>query len=260
MTILFFVVYAGFIAWFAFLIAPAMAKMSGARLACRNPEWLSRQPEVAARLRRRRAPVLFSWLWGVALLGALSFAAFATEPLEAMTVVLILSIVASTLSFFIEIWSYARLNRLVPAPAKREADLKSTRHDDHVPAHWVNYWSAGLLAALALYAFAYSQDLVPLDLAVARMIGIGLIIVLSQVSNRMTRKQPPQPGARKVGIGVMAFCSLVVIGRIAQDFFEAPEFNEIWFWFFFAVAMQAGFALATIRGMRDARRQKSAAP
>jgi len=261
MTILFFVVYAGFIVCVCFWIPAASCMMTSARIAQRNPEWLCSQPEFAERLRRRRLPVIFSRLAGVVLLGALFVAAFAEKPLESMTIVMILSVVAATLSFLLDMWTYWRLNRLVPTPARRHADLKSTRHEEHMPAQWIRYWHAALLAAIALYGIAYMQELVPPGLAVARTIGIGLIIIASWFSSRVTRKLPPQTGQRKVGVGVMAFCSLVVIGRIAQDFFDAPQFNEVWFWFCFAVALQAGFALAAIRGIRQSKaRPPSAAP
>jgi hypothetical protein len=261
MTIMFFVVYAGFIGWVSFLVPWATSMMSSARIAQRNPEWLCSQPELAERLRRRRLPVVFSRLVGIVLLVALSFAAFAGEPLEAMTVVLIASLVAVTISFFLDMWSYWRLNRLVPTPAKRQADLQSTRHEKHMPTQWVGYWHATLFAAIGLYGLAYVQELVPLGLVVARTIGIGLIIVISWFSHRIARRLPPQPGQRKVAIGGMVFCSLVVLGRIAQDFFDAPQFNEIWFWFFVAVALQAGFVLATIRGIRESKgRPPKAAP
>jgi hypothetical protein len=261
MTILFFVVYAGFIGWVSFWIPWATSMMSSARIAQRNPEWLCSQPELAERLRRRRLPVMFSRVVGIVLLGALSLAAFTGQPLETMTVVLISSLVAATISFFLDLWSYWRLNRLVPAPAKREADLRSTRHEEHMPTQWVRSWHATLFAAIGLYGFAYLQELVPLGLAVARTIGIGLIIVISWFSHRVGRRLPPQPGQRKVGIGVMVFCSLVVLGRIAQDFFDAPRFNEIWFWFFVAVTLQVLFVLAAIRGIRESKaRPPKAAP
>lgn len=253
LTLLFFVVYAGFIGWFSFFITPATCRWNGARIAQRNPEWLCAQPVLAERLRRRTLPVLASRLVGVALLVALGFAALAGEPLEAMTVVLITSIVTATVFIFFEAWSYWRLSRRVPAPAKREADLGSTRHEDHMPMPWARYWYVALSAALALYALAYVAGLVPAGQAIARMIGIGLIIVVSWFSYRQARKYPAQPGQRKFGIAVMAFCLLVVAGRIAQDFFDAPQVNEIWFWFFFAVAMQVVFLISTVRWIRQAK-------
>ncbi len=63
-TIMFFIVYAGFIVCTSFLMAPAMYKLSGTRIAQRNPEWLSSQPALADRLRRRTLPVRLSWLAG----------------------------------------------------------------------------------------------------------------------------------------------------------------------------------------------------
>ena len=49
MTVLFFVVYAGFIGWTSLLIAPALYRLSGARIAERNPEWLRDRPVLAER-------------------------------------------------------------------------------------------------------------------------------------------------------------------------------------------------------------------
>ena len=140
MTIMFFVVYAGFIVWTSFLVAPAMYKLSGARIAQRNPEWLSSQPDLADRLRRRTLPVWLSWLAGVALLVALGFAAAAGRPLEAMTLVLNASLLVELLFTLGEAWSHWRLTRRVPAPPKREADLRSTRYEEHAPTRSTLAW------------------------------------------------------------------------------------------------------------------------
>ncbi len=51
----------------------------------------------------------------------------------------------------------------------------------------------------------------------------------------------------------MVFCLAVVAGRIAQDFYDAPQFNEVWFWFFFALSVQALLGAAAIRAIRRAR-------
>lgn len=253
MTVLFFVVYAGFIGWTTFLIGPALYRLSGARIAARNPEWLRGRPALAERLRRRSIPVWLSRAAGTALLVGLGFAAFAGKPLEAMTVVFMLSVVVLTVLGLFEGFANWRLTRLVPAPPKREANLLSTRHEEHALTPFGVAWYGALAAALALYAYAYVEGLVPSGQAVARMIGISIIVLLSWFSSRQNRKQPAQPGQRKFGIAVMVFCLLVVLGRIAQDFFGAPQVNELWFWFFFALAMQAVFAVSTVVAARQAR-------
>lgn len=253
MTVLFFVVYAGFIGWMLLLIGPALYRLSGARIAARNPEWLSDRPTLAERLRRRSAPVWLSRAAGAALLVGLGFAAFAGEPLEAMTLVFIGSIVVLTLFSLFEAFSNWRLARIVPAPPKREADLLSTRYEEHSLTPFAVAWYVALAAALALYAYACVEGLLPSAQAIARMIGISIIVVLSVFSYRQSRRQPAQPGQRKFGIAVMVFCLLVVLGRIAQDFFGAPQVDEIWFFFFFALAMQAVFAVSTVKAVRQAR-------
>lgn len=253
MTILFFAVYAGFIAWTSLLIAPALYRMSGARIAQRNPEWLNGRPRLAERLRRRTVPVWLSRAAGVALLVGLGFAAFDARPLDAMTVVLIGSLFVCLLFTLFEAWSHWRLSGIVPAPPKREADLLSTRYEEHELRPLGVAWYAALAAAFALYAYAYIEEMVPRGQAVARMIGISVIVLLSMFSYRQGRRQPAQPGQRKFAIGVMIFCLLVVLGRIAQDFFGAPQFNEVWFWFVFALAMQAVFAVSTVKAVRQAR-------
>ena len=253
MTILFFVVYAGFIGWISLLIAPALYRLSGARIAARNPEWLRDRPTLAERLHRRSIPVWLSRAAGAALLVGLGFAAFARKPLEAMTLVFIGSIVVLTLFSLFEAFSNWRLTRIVPAPPKREANLLSTRHEEHALTPFGVAWYGALAAALALYAYAYSEGLVPRGQAVARMIGISGIVLLSVFSYRQNRRWPAQPGQRKFGIAVMVFCLLVVLGRIAQDFFGAPQVNELWFWFFFALAMQAVLAVGTVVAARQAR-------
>lgn len=251
MTILFFVVYAGFIACVSFLIEVTY-RMNGVRIAQRNPEWLCSQPEVAERL-RRRTPVWLSRLAGAALLVALGFAAFASRPLEAMTLVQNVSLLVGLLFILVEAWTHWRLVQTVPAPAKREADLRSTRDEDHAPTRFALAWYAALVAALGLYGHAYFAETLPAGQAVARMIGISGVLLLSVFLYRQVRRQPAQPGQRKVGIAVTVFCLLCVAGRIAQDFFGAPQFNEVWFFFFFALSLQIGLAVATIRAIRQAR-------
>lgn len=252
MTILFFVVYAGFIACLSFLIE-ATYRMNGARIAQRNPEWLCSQPALAERLRRRSLPVWLSRLAGAALLVALGFAAFADRPLEAMTLVQKRSLLVALLFILVEAWSHWRLVRTVPAPAKREADLRSTRDEDHAPTRFTLVWYAAFVAALGLYAYAYFAETLPAGQAVARMIGISGVLLLSVFFYRQVRRQPAQPGQRKVGIAVMVFCLVALAGRIAQDFFGAPHFNEVWFYFFFALSLQIGLVVATIRALRQAR-------
>jgi small-conductance mechanosensitive channel len=251
MTFMFFVVYAGFIAWFSFLIMPAISQLSSARIAQRNPEWLCAQPEFAERLCRRKLPALLSRLLGVALLAALCFAAFAAQPLEAMTGVFLASILAVALSFILDTWSAWRLGRLVPAPAKREADLGSTRYEDHTPMPWVQYWYVALSAVLACYGLAFVLELVPRGLAAGRVMWIGMLIALSWFGQRHFRKLPAQPGQRKVSIGAMVFCLLVVASAVAHDFLGAPQINDLWFFFSVAVAIQVGLAVATIRATKQ---------
>jgi hypothetical protein len=253
MTILFFVVYAGFIGWMSIVIAPALYRLSGARIAARNPDWLRGRPALAERLRRRSIPVWLSRAAGAALLVGLAFAALAAKPLEAMTEVFIGSVVVLTLFALFEAFSNWRLTRLVPAPPKREANLLSTRYEEHALTPFGVAWYVALAAALGLYAYAYVEGLVPSGQAAARMVGIGIIVVLSAFAYRQSRRQPAQPGQRKFGIAVMSFCLLVVLGRIAQDFFGAPQVDEIWFFFFFALAMQAVFAVSTVKAVRQAR-------
>ena len=252
MTIIFFVVYAGFIACISFLIE-ATYRMNGARIAQRNPEWLRSQPALAERLRRRTLPVWLSRLAGTALLVALGFAAFAGRPLEAMTLVQNVSLLVGLLFTLGEAWSYWGLTRTVPAPAKREADLRSTRDEDHAPTRFTLAWYAAFVAALGLYGYAYFAETLPAGQAVARMIGISGVLLLSVFFYAQVRRQPAQPDQRKVGIAVMVFCLLCVAGRIAQDFFDAPQFNEVWFFFFFALSLQIGLVVAAIRAIRQAR-------
>ena len=253
MTIMFFIVYAGFIACISFL-TEATSRMNGARIAQRNPERACSEPALAERLRRRTLPVWLSRLAGAALLVALGCAAFAGRPLEAMT-----SSAKrqpprrTTILLGRSVELLAGWSRTVPAPAKRQADLRSTRDEDHAPTRFTLAWYAAFVAALGLYAYAYFAETLPAGQAVARMLGISGVLLLWVFLYAQVRRQPAPPGQRKVGIAVIMFCLLCLAGRIAQDFFGAPQFNEVWLFFFVSLSLQLGLAVLIARVIRQAR-------
>ena len=228
----------------------------------RNSEWVESNPEF---LRSRSAPfyiVWISYILGALLISRIVYALFtdAESTGGQISSILVPIYVHIVLVFGYLGVQYFRIYRRIPLAVVRSVSLQKRELAAFLPLPVVCVAYLLNAAIIAVYLFAVSQSLIPVDVFIPRMIGLGFVLILTSVLLRWALNRKPSkldivwPGYRKLDVhscvGVLYLGALIGMWRILNDLFQIYPFKDIAFIVVVSISMQA-FYLYSLKYIRN---------
>lgn len=246
MNILFFIGYLGFVTLFFFVHLPMNYQLSAKIVLRRNPRWLLDHPDVLSKVKGRKLATRVSYIFGVAFIALLGLAIVSDKTPSMLTAIFLLAGFVIVIATVVEIRSVDRFYRLIPPTDAREVDLLRKRLSDYVPMPLVYVPVAILVLFLIAYVHGFLTEIIPYHLAVGRIGGIILMFLMMVYAYQMLFRRP---GYHKVPMGIQQIESyvfiatlflavLVMLWRIANDFFGAFLGQDIYLFLGLSIALQ----------------------
>lgn len=219
----------------------------------RNPDWVTTHPEFKVHTLINSVALGFSYLVAAVSVFAVLKYVFITPTPGYYVLLLVAPLTIWTLGYLVYFVSfYMAVTRKIPAPAIRTASLTDRRLATFVPM-WAVYLCYGFLVLIMMiYSWALMSETLVDELAIARIVGFGVVIVLGTGVLLVTLRRKYSemqdiigPSGRKVevigSIAVLYLGVLVGIYRILGDFYNISLFSDASFFVAISLAIQAYF-------------------
>ncbi len=219
----------------------------------RNPDWVAKHPEFKVYTLINSVALGFSYLVAAVSVFAILKYVFITPTPGYYVLLLVAPLTIWTLGYLVYFVAfYMAVTREIPAPALRKASLTDRRLSTFVPM-WTVYLCYGFLALIVIiYSWALMSETLGGQLATARIVGLGGVIILGTGVLLVTLRRKYSemegiigPSGRKVEvIGSLAVLYLGVLAgvhRILGDFFNISLFSDASFFVAISLIIQAYF-------------------
>ncbi len=215
-----------------------------------NPEWVTSHPEFRTHKRYNGVFLGFSYILSAATLIAIINNVLINPSSVSHLHLLVFPTVIMAFGFLLYYgFFHFAMKKKLPVPKVRTASLVDRRLSSYVPM-WTVYLVYGLLAAVfATYAWALINETIVSELAIRRLTGLSVVIVLaSHILRRTLRRKHvdselfygSKGRKREVIVNIVGLYFGVFVGvyRILGDFFGIFLFSDASFFIVFSFLIQ----------------------
>jgi len=228
----------------------------------RNPEWIADHPEFSHHIRYEKTMRSFAIIIAAASFASIGYYVFQNS--EPMNIVPMLFLPQTAWLIGIALYTavlYFKVTRAIPLRDHRSTTLADQSLAAYVPLWAVALGYVGILLIGGVYIWALLSETVPVGLATARLIGLGVIIILGTgvLVFALRRKHSELEfmfgeNGRKIevrGAVVMLYFGVFIgLYRILGDFFDIHLFSTAAFFIVASMAIQ-GWLLAMYKYTSD---------
>ncbi|WP_262693695.1 hypothetical protein [Kordiimonas aquimaris] len=259
-----------------FVIAARIAVAVNRHLAFkRNPVWVSENPSFRSHLFFERTAVSLSYMSAIVLFVTYVHLTIVASQSSLLLMMFIGPIVYWSVScvLYLVLFHFF-VTRNIPLPKKRSASTEDRRLSAYVPVWSVYVSYICLLSIMAVYAFALSAGSLIVGLAIARLSGLAVVLIIGTVMLLVVLRRKHSEMELIIGSNGRKFevigCILVLylgvftgIFRILGDFYEVSLFSDTSFFIVMSILIQGWFIGMSMHAkikdiMRGFSRQKTA--